>query len=428
MKKINNDIITIIDVGTTKICTLIAEMQTDEENEIFFEIKGIGNSKTNGMKKGVVVEMDKATASIQESISEAEKMAKTTAVNIYIGIAGEHIRSTNIKSVIKLNSYPEHSTITQSDINSVIKNAKDQISNIAEYSQLEIIHALPQYFVCASNRGTSNPLDMKSDKLEAPVHIVMANPVIIDNILRCITIAGYKVNYSNVILEPIASAYAVLNEDQRTLGSMMIDIGGGTTDIAVFYRNSVRYTGVFPYGGQELSRRLSQILCTPLTNAEKIKLAHGQATVDNIEESDEILVDHIAGTGKKRFSKRALALHIQEEMNNLFVYIFDTVSEKIKISSLIAGIYLTGGASQLKYLDTLISRIRRMSTVIALPDLSRFKGQIATLEKPEFSTAVGIFLYLHENKFKKGIQSKDSIDKDDRFWRRLFKFVKSWFV
>jgi len=428
MKNNYKDIISVIDIGTTKICTLIAELKRDEDNEVYFEIKGIGNSESDGMEKGVVCEINKATNSIRKSISEAEEMAQIPAKNIYIGIAGAHIKSCNINSSISLSVNGQPREITENDINQVIEEAKRAVGYQAEFSNLKIIHTIPHYFNRDDDKGIINPLKMEAHRLEARVHIVLANPININNIIRCIEISGYKVDFDHIILEPIASAYAVLNKDQRELGSVLIDIGGGTTDIAIFYMDSIRFTAVFPYGGHELSRRLSEILCASYNTAEQIKIKDGQATSDNIDDDEEIEVPDITGKGVNLYNKRTLSLHIQEEMTNLFHYIFNTISQKIHLDSLKAGIYLTGGASQLKSLDILISKISRMPAIICSPDLTRFKGQVSTLEKPEFSTAVGIFLYLLETRIKKGIQEESFSYNEDGFWKRTLKFVRSWFV
>ncbi|MCF7918483.1 MAG: cell division protein FtsA [Candidatus Cloacimonetes bacterium] len=428
MKNKNKEIITVIDIGTSKICTLIAELKRDENNKFYFEIKGIGNSESDGMDKGVVCEIDKATSAIRNSILEAEEMAQITASNIYIGIAGAHIRSCNINSSISLSVNGQPREITEADIKHVIDEAKRAVGYQAEFANLKIIHTIPHYFNRDEDKGIQNPLKLEAHRLEARVHIVLANPININNIIRCVEISGYKVDFDHIVLEPIASGYAILNQDQRALGSMVIDIGGGTTDIAIFYMNSIRFTAVFPYGGFELTRRLSEILCTSYRTAENIKLTHGQATPDNIDEDTEIDVPDITGKGINHYNKRTLASDIQEEMTSLFRYIFSNISQKIIMDSLKAGIYITGGASQLKNLDSLISKISRMQATICTPDLSHFKGQVSTLEKPEFSTATGIFLYLLETRIKKGIQEESHINYEDGFWKKIGRFIKSWFV
>ncbi|OQX70947.1 MAG: cell division protein FtsA [Candidatus Cloacimonas sp. 4484_275] len=238
MKK--GQIITALDIGTTKICVIIADI--NEENKL--EVRGIGTNKSNGLINGVVNDISKASQAIAGAIREAEEMAGIKAKNIFVGIAGEHMKSQNTLGRISLTTGSEPCEITQEHVDNVITNSKNNVKIQQGNERLEIIHAIPQYYDIDGQDGIMNPVNMSGFNLSAYVHIVMADINAIRNINKCVEIAGYKIE--DIILEPIASSFAVLNEVEKTLGSILIDIGGGTTDIAVFFKDSIRFSGVIP--------------------------------------------------------------------------------------------------------------------------------------------------------------------------------------
>ena len=428
VKKRNKDIITVVDIGTTKVCTVIAEKKINEKNEVFYIIKGFGLTTSEGMVKSAVVEMNKAASSIDKSIKKAEKMAQRKAANIYLGIAGDHIKSGNFKGEINIpvKAQDDKRKITQKDIDLVITDAKKSAGYQPDFANLKIIHAIPHYFNTDNGKGIPNPLGMEASRIYAKVHIVFANEANVNNLLRCFEISGYNVNPQNIVLEPIASSYAVLNEDQKELGAIMIDIGGGTTDIAIYFRNSIRFSAVFPFGGSELTRRLSgKILASPSVT-EKLKISDGQATVEGIDPNGEIEFLDITGN-QIQYKLTEFAENISKEMTALIRRIYNHINRSIAIESLKAGIYLTGGAANLKGLDELIYNETKMHCTICKPDLSKFQGRTTLLEKPEFSTTIGIFLYVLDIENKKGLDDEIIGDRLS-IWRRGLKFIRSWFV
>ncbi|MCF7912236.1 MAG: cell division protein FtsA [Candidatus Cloacimonetes bacterium] len=429
MKKKQKDIITVVDIGTTKVCTVIAEKKISEEGEVNFIVKGFGLTASEGMVRSAVVEMNKASTSIDKSIKAAEKMAQINAANIYIGIAGDHIRSGNFKGEINLSATAQGAKkkITQEDIDLVINDAKKTAGYQPDFANLKIIHAIPHYFNTDNGRGIPNPLGMEASSLFTKVHIVFANEANVNNILSCFKISGYNVNPENIVLEPIASSYAVLNEDQKELGAIMIDIGGGTTDVAIYYRKSIRFSAVFPFGGYELTRKLSgRIVASPSTT-EILKIKMGQATIANIDPNEDIEVADITGNHTKLYNRQQFANDIIAEMSRLIKKIYHHISQGIAIESIKAGIYLTGGAANLKGLDDLIMAETNMKCTICTPDLSLFQGRISSLEKPEFSTTVGIFLYVLDNQIKKGFNSVPGEPKTN-FFKRSLKIISGWFI
>ncbi len=429
MKQKQKDIITVVDIGTTKICTIIAEIKENEKGELYFQIKGFGITESEGMEKGTVIEMGAASSSILKSIDIAQKSAQINVTNIYIGIAGAHIKSGNFEGNLNLTASIKENQreITPKDIELVIDDAKRVAKYQPNFANLKIIHAIPHYFSTDILKGIPNPLGMEASRLSARVHIVFANEANITDIIRCFKISGYVVNPENVILEPVASSYAVLNKDQRDLGAIMIDIGGGTTDIAVFYHNSIRFSAVFPYGGHELTRKLAEYLMAAPGTTEELKISSGQAIKDSIPDTEEIEVINIAGK-KTKISKKDLATRIQDEMSILIHRIFSNLSNNIRLDQLKAGVYLTGGAANLKEIDTLINQLTNMSCIICNPDLTHFKGQITPLEKPQFSTAIGIFLYVLDNEIKKGLNGNGKNRPEDGFWKKVLFFLKNLFV
>ena len=429
MKQKLKDIITVVDIGTTKICTIIAEKKVNEKDEFYFQVKGFGITESEGMERGSVIEMNKATSSISKSIEIAQKSAQMNVANIYIGIAGAHIKSSNFEGNLNLATSTKDSQreITLEDIKLVIDDARRVAKYQPNFANLKIIHAIPHYFSTDTLKGISNPLGMEASRLSARVHIVFANETNINNIIRCFKISGYIVNPDNVVLEPIASSYAVLNKDQRDLGAILIDIGGGTTDIAVYYHNSIRFSAVFSHGGYELTRKLSDFLKAAPGTTEELKINFGQAIKDNIPDTEQIEVIDIAGKRTKIF-KKDFAIRINDEMTILIHKIFSYLSNNIRLDQLKAGIYLTGGAANLKGLDILINQLTCMSCIICNPDLTLFKGQITPLEKPQFSTAIGIFLYVLDSEIKKGLNEISSNHQMDDFGKKVWIFIKNLFV
>ena len=274
-------IITAIDIGTTKICAIIAE--TDESGSL--EIIGIGTGKSEGLSNGIVTDIMKAAKSVNDAIGEAEQMAETKAVNIYIGLAGEHMKSQNTIGRISLSAGSKPCEITKEHVHDVIANSKNNVKIQQGNEKLDIIHAIPQFYEIDGQQGITNPINMSGFNLTAYVHIVMADINTIQNIKKCVEISGYKIE--DIVLEPIASSLAVLNDVEEELGSILIDIGGGTTDIAVFYKKSIQFSAVLPLGGTNITQDLSVGLLTSPDSAEKLKIINGNAISSDSEEAEE---------------------------------------------------------------------------------------------------------------------------------------------
>ncbi len=383
-------VITAIDIGTTKICVIIA--QINEDNKL--EVKGIGTSKSIGMVNGIVVDIMKASKSMSDAIKESEEMAAFKAKNIYVGIAGEHIKSQNTIGRISLTSGTHPCDIDQQHVENVISNSKNNVKIQQGNERLEIIHAIPQYYKIDDQDGIMNPVNMSGFNLSAHVHIVMADINALRNINKCIEIAGYKVE--KTYLEPIASSHAVLDGVEKELGSIIIDIGGGTTDIAIFYKNSIRFSAVLPIGGKNITHDLSVGLHTSPQNAEKLKIELGNALSADIPDDKIIEIEGIGGREPKMKKLKYMTEIIEARMREIFEGAYKILSEHHDLSLISAGLALTGGASLLKNSSALADQIFNMPTKIGYPYLSELAGPTERLENPKYATSVGILYYVYD--------------------------------
>lgn len=412
----SGQIFTAIDIGTTKICTIIAVI--NEEDKL--EVKGIGKSRTRGMENGRVIDMQLATISIKDAINAAEEKAERKAKNIYVGIAGEHIRSFNALGRISIAD--EGAEITPEHVSMVIKDAKTNIKRKPGGNKLEIIHAIPQYFDVDGQKGIMNPINMNGYNLSAFVHVVMADIHSMENIKKCVEMNHYKVK--EIFLEPIASAYAVLNEVEKKLGSILIDIGGGTTDIAVFYKGSIRFSAVLPLGGEKITQDLSIGLKTSPQIAEQIKIEYGNALVANKNSKEQIEIEGIGGRPNRKKSLYYISSIIEARMREIFEQAYNLLNDNNNLSLISAGLTISGGASQLKNCAILAEKVFNQSTKIGYPDLSRLAGPTESLNSPMYATTVGILYHAYDQKKNARSQINQSRQNDSflNFFKRIFAY------
>jgi len=415
--------ITAVDIGTTKICVIIAKVGEDNK----MEVKGISVGPSDGLVNGIVVDMMKASKSIKEAISEAEEMAEMQAKNIFVGIAGDHIKSQNTLGRISLTTGSEPCEINQDHVENVITNSKNNVKIQQGNERLDIIHAIPQYYEIDGQEGIMNPVNMSGFNLSAYVHIVMADINTLRNISRCVEIAGYKVN--DTFLEPLASSHAVLNEVEKNLGSILIDIGGGTTDIAVFYKGSIRFSGVIPLGGTNITQDLSIGLHTSPSNAESIKINMGNSIASEVSDNSIIEIEGIGGREAKKKKLRYVVDIIEARMREILEGSYRILNEHHELKLITAGLTITGGASLLLNSDALAEEIFNMSTKIGYPDLSRLNGPIDRLNNPKFATTVGILYHvmeLFQDEEIKIQQIKTVHDPFKKFINKIVAFFKDY--
>ncbi|MDX1624125.1 MAG: cell division protein FtsA, partial [Gemmatimonadota bacterium] len=329
------NIIVGLDIGTTKIGCIVAEL--DEDRNV--KIVGVGTSRSEGLRRGVVVNLEKTVLSIGRAIEEAELMAGVEVRNVYAGIAGDHVRSINSHGVIAVSRGGVE--ITRSDINRVIDAAKA----VAIPMDREILHILPQEFTVDDQRGIKDPTGMAGVRLEVDVHIVTGAVSSAQNLVKAIQKAGYQVR--DLVLEPLASSRGVLTEDEKELGVGLVDIGGGTTDIAVFHEGSIRHTSVIGLGGNSVTNDLAIGLRTPARDAERIKERYGVAMSRLVEPDEEIVVPRVASQGERKVGRQVVASIIQPRMEEILSLVESDIQKTGWYDRIPAGIVLTGGASAL---------------------------------------------------------------------------------
>src|SRR5438094_3807508 len=291
-----------LDIGTTKISCIIAEKKGPNE----LNIVGVGNAPSEGLRRGVVVDLEKTVQSIQRAVDEAERMAGVTVRGVRAGIAGDHIRSINSRGVIAVSR--KDNEIGAADVERVVEAAKA----IAIPMDREIIHVIPQEFIVDDQDGIKDPVGMSGVRLEAEVHIITGAVTSAKNICRAIQRAGLKVH--DLVLEPLASSHAVLGKDERDLGVVLLDLGGGTTDVAVFFEGSIRHTAIIPFGGANVTNDIAIGLRTPLDKAEAIKIQYGAALAALVSHTESVTVNGVGGRSDRQISRHLLASMIEPRM------------------------------------------------------------------------------------------------------------------
>ena len=373
-----DDVIVGLDIGTTKICAIIAERSEDEEN---LKIVGVGTAKSEGLRRGVVVNIEKTVQSITKAVEDAELMAGVEVKGVFAGIAGDHIRSINSKGIIAVSR--EHSDISKDDVRRVIEAA--QAAHIP--MEREVIHVIPQEFIVDDQRGIRDPVGMSGIRLEAEVHIVTGAVASAQNIVKCIHRAGFEVY--DLVLEPLASSYSVLSEDEKDLGVALFDIGGGTTDIALFSRGSIRHTSVIGLAGDNLTNDIAIGLRTPAHRAREIKEKFGCALSSMVEAQEMINVPSAANHAERQVSRQLLASIIQPRMEEVIGLAFREIEEFSDLMA--AGIVLCGGTSGLNGIVELCEDITKLPVRVGKP--TGISGLVNMVDDPKFATGVGLVMY-----------------------------------
>jgi cell division protein FtsA len=387
-----------LDIGTTKIAVVVARL--DEYNML--NIAGVGSSLSNGLRRGVVINIEKTVNSIRKAIEQAQLMSGCNIDNIHAGIAGDHIRSINSKGVIAVSG--KDKIITKNDVERVVDAAKA----IALPMDREIIHILPQEFIVDDQDGIKNPIGMAGTRLECEVHIVTASAASIHNIINCVKQSGYSVE--EIVLEPYASSLAVLNEDELDLGVALMDIGGGTSDIAVFFDGSIRFTSVLGLGGEHVTNDLSHGLRTPMDQAEEIKKKYGRAMQNMGEDEELVVVSGIHGRAQREIAQSVLCAIIEPRMEEIFTLALRELEKSDVYDSLGAGMVLTGGASLLPGTVELAERVLGLPVKIGTPTVSG--GLVETVKSPIYATSVGLIEYaLQRRSEDKTVSHKGNIKK-----------------
>lgn len=423
-------IVTSLDIGTTKVCAIIAEI----EREGLLEVIGIGTSHSFGLRKGVVVDIDQTVRSILDATTKAERMAGVKIESAYVGIAGAHINSMNSRGVVAVTGPSRE--IKESDIMRVVEAA--QFINIPPDRQ--IIHVLPREFVIDGCRGIKDPLGMSGTRLEVETHIVTGALTSVQNLMKSVQKAGISVTEDQVILEPLAASEAVLTDDERNLGVVLVDIGGGTTDIAIFIEGNIAYTSVLPIGGDHVTSDIAVGLRCPVPRAEELKIRKGCAVVNMVDEDERVEVLAISGKKNSEVSRRYLCEIIEPRMYEIFSLVQKEIVKAGYEGLLPAGVVLTGGASLMEGNIELASDILGMPVRIGTPegvhglmdfiseDVYRFRQEPSESSSAVFATAVGLLRYGANNiYFEEQGGSSEGKNLMDGFFGRLRGWFKDFF-
>jgi cell division protein FtsA len=371
-----------LDVGTTKVAAVIAEPDASGS----LKIVGVGRAPSEGLRRGVVVHLEKTVQSIRTAVAEAERMAGIPVRRVMTGIAGEHIRSVNSRGVIAVSR--GGSEIGPDDVARVVEAARA----VAIPADREVFHVIPQEFVVDDQAGIRDPVGMGGVRLEAEVHIVTGAATSARNLDKAVHRAGLKV--SSLVLEPLASAHAVLAEDEKELGCLLIDVGGGTTGLAVFYEGAVRHTAVIGLGGNNVTHDLAVGLRAPTESAEEIKIRYGSALAGRVDPNEMIDVPGVGGRTAKPVPRQVLASMIEPRMEELFTLIHREAKRNIYSDLLAGGVVLTGGGACLDGTEELAERIFEMPVRRGVP--RGMAGIRETVEDPRYATAVGLVLHAGE--------------------------------
>lgn len=376
----NQEIVAGLDIGTTKIACIVG--RKNEQGKI--EILGMGKSRSDGVSRGVVANIQKTVESIMAAVRQAEDSAGVDISTVNVGIAGQHIRSMQHRGMKMRESLEEE--ITQNDIDQLI----DETYRLVMPPGEEIIHVLPQEYIVDSEQGIRDPIGMSGIRMEANFHIISGQVTAARNINKCVHRAGLEV--TELILEPLASADAVLSAEEKEAGVALVDIGGGTTDIAIFYDNIIRHTAVIPFGGNVVTEDIRQGCGIMRDQAELLKTKFGSALATENKDNEVVCIPGLRGRDPKEISLRTLAEIIQSRMEEILEHVYFEIKNSGMEKQLIAGIVLTGGGSQLKHLKHLVELMTGMSTRIGYPNEHLAKSAVEDVTSPLHATGVGLVM------------------------------------
>jgi len=366
-----------LDVGTSKVTAIVGELQEDGELEVI----GFGMHPSRGLKKGVVVNIESTVNSIQRAVEEAELMANCEINEIYAGIAGSHVRSLNSHGIVAIRDRE----VTQGDVDRVIEAA----SAVAIPADQKILHVLPQEFIIDGQEGIREPIGMSGVRLEARVHMVTGAASAAQNIIKCVQRCGLEVE--DVVLEQLASSYSVLTEDEMELGICLVDIGGGTTDIAVFHTGAIRHTAVIPIAGDQVTNDIAVSMRTPTQYAEEIKVRYACALSQLANHDETIEVPSVGERPPRRLARQTLAEVVEPRYEELFGLIRDELRRSGFDQMIAAGIVLTGGSSKMEGAVELAEEVFHMPVRLGIPQHVSGLGDV--VRNPIHSTGVGLLLY-----------------------------------
>ena len=405
MAKVFSNIITAIDIGTTKICVLIARKLSDDQVEVL----GVGRTPSHGLSKGVVVDIAKTVSSIKQAVQEAQLMAECEIESAYIGISGAHIQSFNSSGAVPI----KRSYVTQEDIDAVLAAAK---AVPIEKGQ-KVLHVLPQYFMVDGQDRIENPMGLYGVRLEVVVHVITGSIASIQNLVTCCQNIGIKVQ--DIVLEQLASADGVLSFDERKLGVGVLDIGGGTSDFAIYQNGTIRYTKVIPIAGNYFTNDLAVGLRANIADAQRIKHEYGYVGFEHEKTQGQAEVISAQGGHVEIVDKDQIAFILQARAQELFMMVQHEVQEKHLRHFMVTGLVITGGGSLLEGIDELAANILTMPVRIGIPRTNQVIPQ--SLANPMYATGYGLLMFaLRSGKYS----TMENLE--GPLVQRIFIRMKSW--
>ena len=408
MSKVREDknLIVGLDIGTSKIVTIVAELLPEGTLKVI----GLGQHPSRGLKKGVVINIDSTMQAIQRSIEEAELMADCKIKTVFTGIAGNHIKSLNSHGMVKI----KDAEVTQMDVDRVVETARA----VALPADQQILHILTQEFIIDGQDDVREPLGMSGMKLEVKVHIVTGAVAAAQNIVKCIKRCGLEV--SDLILQPLASSIAVLTEDEKELGVCLVDIGGGTTDIAVFKNGAIRHTAVIAIAGDQITNDVAVAFRTPTQSAEDIKIKHGCALRQLADAREVVEVPGVDGREARQLSLQTLAEVIEPRVVELYELVLQELRRSGMEEMIASGIVITGGSAMMRGMLELGEEIFHMPVRMGMP---RYVGGLSeVVSNPRFATGVGLILM-----GKQQLERHLTVQMESSSVGRVFDKMKSWF-
>jgi cell division protein FtsA len=400
-----NSIIVGLDIGTSKVCAVVGEI-----TERGLEVIGVGSHPSQGLRKGVVINIESTVESIKKAVEEAELMAGCEVNSVFTGIAGGHIKGFNSHGIVAV----KNKEITQRDLERVIDAAKA----VAIPMDREVLHILPQEYIIDDQDGIKEPLGMSGVRLESKVHIVTGAVTSAQNIVKCCNRTG--LNVADIVLEPLASAEAVLTPEERELGVALVDMGGGTTDIALLHDGAVKHTAVLAIGGNHLTGDIAAGLRTPIAEAERIKQRYGCARASMVTKDERVEVPNVAGRNSRTLSRQILCEIIEPRLDEIFQLILREIIKSGYEGSLASGVVMTGGSTLLPGTIEMAEQVFGMPVRLGVP--THVGGLIDVVSSPIYATGVGLVLY--------GVKRQDKNFfriRDDNLFHKVRTRMIDWF-
>ena len=409
-----DEIIVGLDIGSGKVCTVVGELGEDDQIEII----GIGTAPSLGIRKGVIIDLDQAIQSVKESIVNAERMAGIRINSAFVSIAGSHITSVNSKGVIAISG--ESPEITESDIEKVIEAAKAGIVS----SEKELIHTLSREFIVDGQSGISDPLGMSGARLECKVHIITGSITAVQNLIKCVEEA--RLDIEEIIFGTLASSNAILSNAEKELGILLIDIGAGTTEIAIFVEGGLAYSAVLPVGGVQITNDLAVGLRTSIEEAEKIKISYGSAVENSASPEKLVEISGTNGKEKHNVSKKFLVEIIEPRVSEIFNFVGMEVKKSGCYNMIPGGIVITGGSSLLPGISEVAEQVLNLPSRLGRP---HYEGELADMiNDPSYSEAIGLLSFATEKySIGRSFQSTKRKIGVKNIFTRIISWLKDFF-